>query len=172
MENGCGSGGRAGRPMIHGSAVQIPSPPVYMSKCPWERHWIPKLLMMLVLVVPCMVSSAIAVWLRAGPCWPQQIMTAYTVYMADSWSLAFSRIITSYPEESQESMMHLSHSQWEIEWSSCCILSTVTDTWTDFLSAWCSYIILLCIEEAGSEMKAKSIFWVLVLWQPYWISCK
>ena len=37
----CGSGGRAGRPMIERSAVRIPAPPVHMSKCPWARHWTP-----------------------------------------------------------------------------------------------------------------------------------
>ena len=38
QSDGSGSGGRAGQPMTHGSAVRIPAPPVYMSKCPWARH--------------------------------------------------------------------------------------------------------------------------------------
>lgn len=28
-----------GRPVISGSAVRFSVPPVYMSKCPWARHW-------------------------------------------------------------------------------------------------------------------------------------
>ena len=38
---GCGSGGRAGRPLIGSSAVWILATPVPSSKCPWARHWAP-----------------------------------------------------------------------------------------------------------------------------------
>uniref|UniRef100_A0A672YGN1 Coiled-coil and C2 domain-containing protein 1B n=1 Tax=Sphaeramia orbicularis TaxID=375764 RepID=A0A672YGN1_9TELE len=37
---GCGSIGRAGRPMTKGSAVRILAPIVHMSKCPWKMRYI------------------------------------------------------------------------------------------------------------------------------------
>lgn len=34
----CGSGGRAGFPLITEFAVRCLAPPVHVLKCPWERH--------------------------------------------------------------------------------------------------------------------------------------